>query len=473
MNSKKIVYGVYNSISKHSKNYQRHVRDITYFSVFLQLFLYKDIIFPKVVESNKIDDIINKAYNTGSEWLFLISYGTRFYDHKIVEKLIRLTETSESKIFGHILQTKYPDGSLGKNEYLLHPQSFLLNLKTWNEIGQPSFGSTGVYKVSRQVGKRSAENFHDDYTPYWLKPTGKVEKISGYFETGWNIINVMLSNKLKIDTLPKNIKDSKGFFYPEDRESDLEQRLLNSEYKANSKYHHTYKNYFDETDLSVNKNQIYIHNTESILTDHILNSEERFDADNIYSVASGFKPFLLYSKYAHNNTRLILYDYSKPTLDFKKWLIENWDGKNYSSISKKYVVDVEPQVRFSWHGEVNIDLDKNSIEQEFKNIQNYFGGKQEWLKFWNKFTQLDHKYITVDLINNYHILIEDMKSNKGNNLVWTSNIYYSEPIIRNYTPTTLLKQYGNFKTSIELHSKKTSLLGAEPLTTKQYEIYTL
>lgn len=474
----KVVIGVYNNIDKKSNSYQEHIRDITYFSIICQLHLNQDTLRQKVIEDTNIDTIISKASLTGCKWLFLISYGSRFYNHNIIQKVISQAENSNSPLIGHPLQIVYENNMLGEKEYFIHPQNFFLNLETWIKIGKPSFGSPGIQDIDLHIAERSKQNFHDNYTPFWLKPTGKIVHFSGYLETGWNLINELLNNNYSIEAFNTDIKKDKMYIYPEKEKPGLEDILVSSSNREVTDDEYMLIDeksswYLSETELKGHQNFIYIFNTDRIKKETLLEKIKEETLQNIYCTASGFKSCILLHQINWNSkTRVIHYDYSVNSLNFRKWLIENWDGIDYYATILKYKKEVSCEVEYLWHSQINLNVDKKEITKEFEVLKDFYGGEKEWLNFWNDYKNLSHIYIQCDLMKDFNPIVNDMKKNLGNNLIWLSNIFFSEPIIRNYSPTNLKATYKNLVSSMQSHSNKLEVVGSQPINPHLYDLYT-
>lgn len=179
---------------------------------------------------------------------------------------------------GHILwkpELSYPR---------LHFQSMFLDLNHWRKIGKPS--------LDRYTGEvieplRSEENVHDDYTPLWLKPSDKkiqvknremAEYISKVMEDGKEIHNFFEE------------RGTKFFTYPE-------------------------RDYCEPLEFERNRRSdiIYTRNTEEF---KVIPHDQKYDV--IYAPASGCMAEFLWKAYGHENTKLVIYDWHKASLDWKK-----------------------------------------------------------------------------------------------------------------------------------------------------------
>jgi hypothetical protein len=81
----------------------------------------------------------------------------------------------------------------------------LLILKKHKEFECPQIGEMkrdSEHFTSEPI--RSEENFHDDYTPLWIKPGSEIKTYKHKWH-GWNIIRVALDNKENIIVFDEDI----------------------------------------------------------------------------------------------------------------------------------------------------------------------------------------------------------------------------------------------------------------------------
>ena len=132
--------------------------------------------------------------------------------HNFVNKQVFIEEIYKLMPFflaGHILdcEKKY-DGY-----YCLHEQCYVLNMQVYNTIGQPSIGNYVNNSFHSQVSPiRSLENFHDDYTPMWVKPGSIVKSYKNKMH-GWNILSEAFKNNLTVLVFNELIRCSKTYQY--------------------------------------------------------------------------------------------------------------------------------------------------------------------------------------------------------------------------------------------------------------------
>ena len=474
--SKKVVLGVLNTLTNHSEEYQSHIKSITYFSLLLEKYRNSHLFYEYIIEKSEIDNLIKSAYSKKAKWLFLVSYGQRFHDNDCIAKIITHAENTDAVFLGHILQTTYPDGSLGEDQYSIHHQNFLLNLEEWNNMGRPLFGTEGTYQIRKHIPERSSDNFHDNYTPYWLKPTKTYKTYNGYLGTGWNFINTALNKGYTLNTFPSELKNKKSFFYPEDNSKEFSSALRSTDNIPTDGVYRlsniSQNSYLAETCPLASKNVVYALNTDQPGIDYLSSYIKKSTIKNIYAPASGFKAlFLLAQTNWNSSTRIIYFDFSPISIVFKKWLLENWDGRDYIDALKRFKLHF-PNVSFICNKEVDLDNVYEDFKTNLKYTIEFFGGERRWVEYWEKTKKLEHKFIICNLLEDYSQITNDMLEHKGINLMWISNIFFSETTIRFYPPVVLLEKYNSFIKECTNNSEIIEIIGARPIDNYLYDFST-
>jgi hypothetical protein len=155
-------------------------------------------------------------------------------------------------------------------------------------------------------------------------------------------------------------------------------------------------------------------------------------------VAAGFKPLQLLKRCAwHSGTRMVYFDYSQAALDFKKWLLTNWDGRNYIQAIDQYKNSVDPTFKPIW-------FFGQSFEPAWTETMKVFDGETQWLEFWNQYRLLPHEFIKTNLFDDRSDLLADMRANAGNKLIWFSNSFNTEAAVRHFDRPTLSGMYNDF-----------------------------
>ena len=452
---KKIAFGLYDQLGHKSPDYRDHVRAISMFDIKVS----NDRIDKndkKLFESDSIDTLLNQAYDLGYNYIYVMSIGYITSDHSLLYEIHDFAERNQFWLLAHLLEDKnYDKNAWFKNQgawFQIHPQSFYLNLDVWAQIGKPKFGNNEHVKdLVLPDYNRSKENIHDDYTPLWLKPAGdRPENVlsngqtyTGPVKQGWNLIATLLANNVAIGNFPESIRRKKSYLYPE-IDDDRFQRILAGETGlAVEPTGPTYAQhqYLKETDLSRVPNAVFVFNNDSMSLERI-SFYPTMKLNTLYAVAAGFKPFQLLTQVDSTASRVVYIDYSQQALDFRKWLVENWNGEDYIKAIADYN-QLVPEFDPIW-----VPGRKHEFPDRWSENIQLFGGKQQWLKFWNRYRLLEHAYLKINLLSDYESLLCDMQSHQGNNMIWISNSFYTPATVRNFPPGELKTHWETFLKSV-------------------------
>ena len=160
--------------------------------------------------------------------------GVRIYDSSIIADVGNVIRDEPQYLAAaHILDWK-------ERWYELHHQFVLINVNNWKKANKPYFGSWAKISWDGGVGieelpvvERSKENFHDDYTPLWIKNTGKKFSVQHYagaaaeisLSPGWRFIVQAYKHDMTIHNWDKNIRSKRTYYYPEEKSDQMWQSI--------------------------------------------------------------------------------------------------------------------------------------------------------------------------------------------------------------------------------------------------------
>jgi len=320
------------------------------------------------IVKNNADFEIGKITGMGFDVLigydadYILRQACQEYDYAIVSSMGSVTsdnlnfyslverfcKENDFYILGHILDKK-------EAYYELHPQCFIINLEYHRRLKCPIIGERELGKTHYQMSPiRSADNFHDEYTPKWIKP-GNEETVYYHKCHGWNIISEALRNSLNVYVFNDEFRNSKKYLYP-DNNSDIISRL--SEF------------YLEQNVAS--RNWVNPFSTGSIYFGPKLNGNLKY----LVSPAMGLD-FVHYLNYYgfDSNTTVRFTDYNLLSLEFMQELV-NWDGNDYInflngfSIRKSKFLNLPENI---WLGT------KEGLEKKWSEIEKRYS----WKEFWN------------------------------------------------------------------------------------------
>lgn len=286
---------------------------------------------------------------------------------------------------------------------------------------------------------RSETNFHDDYTPHWIKPSTVNKSLGMHINWGCGLIKRWLEAGETIHNVPTSIRELKHHLYPEHR--DKMEKYFNSEITVDELDQPLQKQYFSSIDYENSKRAIFLFNTDRIDFDvpHI-------QIDNLISVCAAFRPYIILHKSGFSDQTTVKFiDYSEVSLKFKKWLVDYWDGRDIFWAVSKFEKQVGSPI--SW----NKDFRK-TYEESLNDVIEVFGSKDEWLEFWSKYVKLNHEYHLIDLVSDVD-KVRNLLTDK-HNYIYFSNSYNTEAGIVKWGKTKLKN---SFKQLIEIIKTSNSI----------------
>ena len=414
LNGLKILYVITDQINIRQKNKHLFYKmfDVTFYSILK--FSKENIVF-----CQNIDECLK--YADDYDLIFFQNVGNFISHKKINNLLIKYYLTNKDFfILAFVLDW---EAELGYHWLECHHQMLFLNVKKWQEINRPFFGNWEVKTEMLPGYERSEENFHDKYTPYWIKAKNS-EVLKTRTKQGWNFIKTALNNNLKIDNFSQEIRDCRLYVYPETNSDEL--------------YHSIITNTLDRLKNPNQKKLIYI---VSYIPKQIwVYNSEKYSfynkTDNIktyFGPASGFKYLKLLEN--NDNVKFIFYDFNAESLEWIKNLKENWNGKDYHNFLKN-------------QNNKNIAYTKTLEENE----KVLFQELPTFRKLWRKFRKSETIFLKTDLLKINEIknlLNQDDK--KERSLFCFSNIFFNDLVIFKYSINEIIEKYNAFLSILNEH----------------------
>jgi hypothetical protein len=342
-----------------------------------------------VVVGNSADEMLPKLSSLYSHAV-VCAMGTIWADNKDFFTLLDEKCTTEFFVMGHILDKK-------TGYYELHPQCFVINLKTYTDLGHPELGSPQLDSPHIQLAPiRSEENFHDDYTPMSVK-TGNINKQYHHKCHGWNILSIGFNNNLEVIPFPVEMRDSKRYFYPDDQKD----------------FDHLSKFYLETTVAS--RHWINPFGTSGTLIENSFHGP----LSNLVTTCNGLDWVKYLIKYGYtDNTRVRFVDYNLSFLQFTKDMLL-WDGKDY--------IEYLDQIDVSYFGFLNLPKHifygvKDNLNQRWQQ----FKDETHWEEHWDRiksdvsFEFVYHDFLHQEPVGDSWI---DSTFNSEQSLINLSHVY--------------------------------------------------
>jgi hypothetical protein len=296
------------------------------------------------------DQLLVAASDT-HDYAVLIAVGNVFADNLGFYPLVReFCATQDFFILGHILDKQ-------EAYYELHDQCSVFNLKYLKQLGYPEIGKRSLGSRHEQIQPhRSDDNYHDDYTPKWIKK-GSTQRSYSHKLRGWNIISAALENDLNLIVFDSRFRDSKKYLYP-DNNTEILERL--SEFYL--EHNIASRNWFNPFSTA-----------DSINLGPDLPGPLKYLV--IPSVGLDFVHYLDHHGF-DKNTKVRFTDYNLLSLEFMK-LITEWDGEDYPLLVERFAAEKSQFLDLPTDVWVGI---KQGIDDKWSQLK----AKYPWHDLWNR-----------------------------------------------------------------------------------------
>jgi len=315
----------------------------------------------------------------------------------------------------------------------LNGQHIELNLKKWRDLGRPS-----IWEVWKKF-KRSKENIHDDYTPYWVKP----------------------HNRPKIKNFTHEERKAKAWSYLHLRRKKAHQRKLWLSIKGLK------DGWIDSVNLDTKDNytkiltkrmrpRFYSENTE------LIGKLPKQKFDLIFTPSAGYSGEI-FSDRLNFWGDIVFYDYCRENIQIKQNIVEM--HMSMEQIKKYSEVSTHPIV-FNNHG----FLQNHYPDYDMKKFKKEYGDRTALRMLQYKMSNKHNiDYWVMDIIKtmmakgrtkNYNALIEKVK---GKNVFFdVSNIFSYHVSHAGYTLDQLIDALEDLKQLLQTHTSSFYIKGTTP-----------
>jgi hypothetical protein len=262
-----------------------------------------------------------------------------------------------------------------------------------------------------------------------------------YTTDGSNWIDIALRNNISIDNLSLEMRECKVFIYPYEDAQLIEQlwNNLQNETIVDQLTNYGAKSWFRKLVYQefIEKNRVYAFNTERLSAEGV---RSLGPVDALFSAAAGFKPLaLLRNNQFHSKTVVHYFDWCESSLNFKKHLLETWDGIDLD----KWLLEHDLKYNFSstYRGNYKEFWDLE-VNKEFES-------PEKFKKLWDRYRQLEHHYHVIDITSEPEKLFNLIGQYPGNRVLWTTNIWASMQLHWALEPEELEQRWLKFESLIQ------------------------
>ena len=379
MKQTKIAYGVYNQY-----------KDINHLPMYLRLkgatLFYIERLSNHLVTEHKdplyfvcrdsIEEVLKDTLDKGYDYCVMQSAGCMIKSFTFDDDVRQFIKDNRFGVAGHPLWQP--------GQWLeLQNQFFIVNLKAWAECGSPNYGDWHEEPTLLPIVERSEENFHDDYTPLWVKYAGKCSIQEGAGQ-GWQILSAMFVHGWPVLTLPEKIRFSKFYTYPDHETEQFEQSIKTlTPYEGQN---------WNQNKLVVDalnvKDQIWLFNSE----DMGIYNEGVYDL--VVNTASGFKLFdLLKNNRLTKDARCVVYDFNPKSIAWYKHFY-TWHNEDLLECIRAF----PDRNNFTWISNWDPTYTENhGFHEGIKEVFQHFNSKEEFASYWRTFKSMPVEFMQVDL----------------------------------------------------------------------------
>jgi hypothetical protein len=361
---------------------------------------------------SSVKSILQKSLESKDTICIIVSQGMMAPKlYKFVSKAAKYYKTNKDFfVMGHIMarEGRYPG---------LHRQALVVNVKVWNDLGQPEFLEQGVFHTRIPVYPNyelSKDTMSAEYTPSWIGQSAGTQTPL-VVEDGANWVALALEHNIRIDNFDFEMRECKAFLYPYSNPDTLENawKNLQDESLLDSIENYTQRAWLRKLAYQefIEKDRVYAYNTERLSGEGV---RAPGPIDSIFSAAAGFKTMMLLKNNGfHDNTIVNYYDWCDSSLKFKQHLLSTWDGIDFH----KWLIQHDLEYNFSSTYRGNYE------EFWHKEIEKEFRSEQEFKELWDRYRKLQHNFFVIDLVNEPYKLFDEINKQSGIKVLWTTNIW--------------------------------------------------
>ncbi len=434
----RVILGVINDLDRNVVGdlYIEKLLNLTDFWIFnAKLDLKSHNIHMDVFYFKSEEDFLKQAalddydYAIGN-WIGHLLRPAKIANRHVIIDTINLCKNSDGLI-GHIIS--YTD----KIPYF-YKEFWCVDLNKYREFGHPSWTIEKGDTFPNFL--RSVENFHDDYTPYYVEPIDGRTDNTIQINWGTGLIKSWLNNGKRVVNFPQEIRELKHHLYPENHEVLSE--YFDSKITVKELVQPLQKQYFASIDYDNAKTSIFLFNTDTLDFE-----PPKTIISNLVSVCAAFRPYLILDRCGFDaNTKVKFIDYSEISLQFKKWLVDNWDGVDVFDAVSKFEQEIGKPM--NWNKPFHL-----TYQEAHNNVIDQFGGVEAWLKYWSEYKKLEHEYHLIDLVTNLDKF--EKLLTEGQNYIYFSNSYNTEAGLVKWGKTRLKKSLFNL---IQLAEERNAII---------------
>lgn len=390
--------------------------------------------FDSILENTSVNGILDQALERGARYCLIQAHGHILSEiwrpadadcPDIMAALDHWIEHEEFFVTGHVIHRE-------GHWYGLDRRCLLVDLNHYRDLGRPAFDLPCEQPLTLIEGDPQSTG------------NGRIQRLDPTTATvatqpqlpGWNFVQASLAAGIPVYEFGSSIDASMLYLEPDDpvRASVLGRYLVDGiadyDRTADLELLGPKEKHFLDTLHTLTQNLrrgVFVWNLESYKDVEQPPVEFSPPLTALYTVAAGFKPNRILQTHGFDErTRVVVFDYSRPGLQFRRLLHETWDGKDYPAFLR-YLFEKLPSGEAYyclWDGLAPENLDWDDIETRWHEELDAWGGETALSDHWRRFKRVSVDYVHCNLLTEPERLLEHMRD-EPSSVIWWSNAFFS------------------------------------------------
>ncbi|CAH9049547.1 hypothetical protein PSECIP111854_00189 [Pseudoalteromonas sp. CIP111854] len=411
----KLIFGLLTPDGEQLDEFQTKLRE---FTIAFSRYGYRE----EIVEASDIEQLLIMAIAKNAQYCLIQSVGhvideqwylPHWHRQGFHQSIQKLCDYNDFLIAGQLYCSE--NNTLG-----IETSCILINLSQYKKLGQPSFGE--IDWQPREVLCASPAQSMSVQT-LWQKKTKPCDI------RGWQFLLSSYQHQLVVRAFSEDINYNRFDLNVSQSNQAFAARLrnINTAFTGEPNLAATQQTFLNRAQKQIQsaKKGVFLLNIESY--DDVDNEVKGQPLDTVFSVAAGFKAYRILAAHGfHASSKVVLFDYSKQALAVRQYIVEHWNGEDFTTFVKQVFQQFpEPHTFYQlWHNTNTTNIDWQDLERLWQAELTRWGGADNFKKMWQKFSALEHRFIHVDLLQNKQALFDEIKIS-GNSYIWWSNAFFT------------------------------------------------
>lgn len=386
----------------------------------------------RMIEAGSVDEIVALASQTRNRYCFIQTYG-----HVISEKWL-LTQGLErtdfhSALSNWIRQNDFlATGALvgdAKGYFGFRSDYLLVDLETHRKLGAPSFARPAPSLST--FPKASTDD--DGETIRSVRAAGGTWRGAPAYE-GCQWVAASLDAGKPVSALPREVCDfahdlGAGDAELTDRMADRLGDGIDREGADDTLLTSSQRGLIQSIrrQAAGAKQGVFLWNIEPYTDVETRPADFTAPVTELYSVAAGFKPNRILETHGFDeSSKVCFFDYSRNALDIRRFMLREWDGRDYPSFCRRVFEAFPPPETFYqlWDDASPEQLRDDQVARAWESELSRWGGPDAFASHWQRYRELAHDFVCVDMVGEPERLIERIDGGDGT-VIWWSNAFFT------------------------------------------------